>query len=553
MVDGERKPFSVFEVEVKGVNGTAHVLKRVEDFVRLNEDLCSRGYAVPPVPKERAHGKHSNFIKDLHACLQAWLRLLTLEKKISHSDVLKNFLTTTTEGIDLDKAFPTTGVGGGGILDSFDSKASGQHSMVEGKNKAMMLSGASLASLDEDSMHAGAGEASSIGIDEKKQQHGTHAHSNHSNHSHSHNRHTSGSKLQRKVGLEDFTLLKVIGKGSFGKVMLVKKRDTQDIFAMKVLHKANVIKRNQVEHTRTERNVLEYIRHPFIVTLRYAFQTKLKLYFVLDYCPGGELFFHLGRAGRFPESRAKFYAAQITLALQYLHDLGIVYRDLKPENVLLDGDGNVALTDFGLSKEGINDNVSAHSFCGTPEYLAPEILTRSGHGRAADWWSLGALLYEMLTGMPPFYSRNRERLFQKILKQSLHLKGYFSSSAKSILQGLLNRNPVERLGSRNDAPQVKKHPFFKDMDWNLLYQKRLRPPFRPQIGHIATDTTNFDTEFTTMPLSVDHTNRSNLRGTGLAGSNQSSKFPGFTYVGDDNSLSDRVGSMKLDSSMKLDP
>lgn len=197
----------------------------------------------------------------------------------------------------------------------------------------------------------------------------------------------------KKVGLGQFALLKVVGKGSFGKVMQVRKKDTGRIYAMKVLQKANIVRRNQVEHTRTERNVLGKIVHPFVVGLNYAFQTADKLYFVLDYCAGGELFFHLGREGRFSEDRTRFYAAQITEALSFLHGHGIVYRDLKPENVLLDHKGNVRLTDFGLSKEGVHDVSSgAHSFCGTPEYLAPEVLNRTGHGRAVDWWSLGALM-----------------------------------------------------------------------------------------------------------------------------------------------------------------
>lgn len=239
------------------------------------------------------------------------------------------------------------------------------------------------------------------------------------------------------VGLHSFHLLRVIGKGSFGKVMVVRKIDSGRLYALKALDKAHVISRNQVEHTRTERNVMSYVKHPYIVSLRFAFQSPKTLYFVLDYCAGGELFFHLGRAGRFSEHRARWYAAQLVLALEHLHSLSIIYRDLKPENVLLDKDGYLKLSDFGLSKEGVSDNSSAHSFCGqstqrggrvqcgmggssplnacmppnsrlilflflhsgTPEYLAPEILQRAGHGRAADWWSLGALVYEMLTGV----------------------------------------------------------------------------------------------------------------------------------------------------------
>ncbi len=165
----------------------------------------------------------------------------------------------------------------------------------------------------------------------------------------------------------------------------------------------------------------------------------------------------------------------------------------------MDAHGNIALTDFGLSKEGIPDNTSARSFCGTPEYLAPEILTRSGHGRAADWWSLGALLYEMLCGMPPFYSRNRDRLFQKILQAELRIPKSFSAPAREILAGLLDRNPQTRLGSTNDAAEVKAHAWFADIDWIALEERRVVPPFKPQVVTV-TDTANFDPEFTNMPV-----------------------------------------------------
>jgi len=285
--------------------------------------------------------------------------------------------------------------------------------------------------------------------------------------------------VRRSIGLDDFVSIRVLGRGSFGKVVLVKKKDTETLYAMKILKKSHILKRNQVEHTKTERNVLEYIQHPFIVALRFAFQTKTKLYLVLDYYSGGELFFYLGKEGKFSESRAKFYAAQIVLALQYLHELGIVYRDLKPENVILDHYGNIALTDFGLSKEGISDNTSATSFCGTPEYLAPEILRRVGHGKAADWWSLGALIYEMLTGIPPFYSRDRERLFQKILNAGLRLPPHLSDEAKSLLRALLNRDPTMRIGSVKGAIEVRSHKWFADIDWEKLLAKKVDPPFKP--------------------------------------------------------------------------
>jgi len=301
--------------------------------------------------------------------------------------------------------------------------------------------------------------------------------------------------------LDSFKMIKVVGKGSFGKVFLVREKQTNEMFALKVLKKDNIIKRNQVEHTKTERSVLGYVKHPFIVGLNMAFQSKDKLYFVLDYCAGGELFFHLGKVGKFSEKRACFYAAEITLAINYVHDLDIVYRDLKPENVLLDSRGHVRLTDFGLSKEGISNSSSgANSFCGTPEYLAPEILNRHGHGRAVDWWSLGALLYEMLTGLPPFYCRDREKLFEKIRKGTLEYPKYLSARAQQILRGLLTKDPHRRLGSGpNDAEDIKAQVFFSDLNWDKLMKGEVAPPMVPTING-SMDTSQFDHEFTNMPL-----------------------------------------------------
>ncbi|CAM9095189.1 unnamed protein product [Heterosigma akashiwo] len=232
-----------------------------------------------------------------------------------------------------------------------------------------------------------------------------------------------------------------------------------------------------------------------------AFQTRDKLFFVLDYCAGGELFFHLGKVGKFPEPRARFYAAQIVLALDYVHKLDIIYRDLKPENVLLDHAGHVRLTDFGLSKEGVTENAAgAHSFCGTPEYLAPEILDRRGHGRAVDWWSLGALLYEMLTGLPPFYCRDREKLFEKIRRAELNYPAYLSENSVSLLQGLLTRDPARRLGSgAEDSAAIQRHPFFAEVDWAKLARGGLSPPWRPPVAS-SLDTSQFDREFTSMPI-----------------------------------------------------
>ncbi len=344
---------------------------------------------------------------------------------------------------------------------------------------------------------------------------------------------------KNKIGLDNFKFIRVIGKGSFGKVFLVRDLSTGKAYAMKVLRKDNIIKRNQVEHTKTERNVLGYIRHPFIVGLTMAFQTEEKLFFALDYCAGGELFFHLGKVGKFPEPRARFYIAEIALALNYIHELDIVYRDLKPENVLLDGQGHIRLTDFGLSKEGISNTTSgANSFCGTPEYLAPEILNRSGHGRAVDWWSLGALLYEMLTGLPPFYSSDREKLFHKIRHARLEFPLYLNTYTQDILRGLLTRDPAKRLGSGpGDASDVKSHIFFKDIDFEKLLRREVMPPWQPNVVG-SLDTSQFDHEFTSMsifsPSDTPWMPGGDARLTAYAGDCPGSDqgrnfFEGFTY------------------------
>lgn len=327
--------------------------------------------------------------------------------------------------------------------------------------------------------------------------------------------------------LDSFKMIKVVGKGSFGKVFLVREHKTEEMFALKVLRKDNIIKRNQVEHTKTERNVLGYVNHPFIVGLKMAFQSMNKLFFVLDYCAGGELFFHLSKVGKFSELRAAFYAAEIVLALEYIHELDIVYRDLKPENVLLDARGHVRLTDFGLSKEGISSSSSgANSFCGTPEYLAPEILNRQGHGRAVDWWSLGALLFEMLTGLPPFYCRDREKLFEKIRRGHLEYPRSLSSRSTQLLRGLLTKDPRKRLGSgEKDARPIKVHTFFSETNWDKLLSGETIPPWDPKINH-SLDTSQFDEEFTNMPIFSP----SSYQPSGFGASPQDNVFEGFTFT-----------------------
>lgn len=331
------------------------------------------------------------------------------------------------------------------------------------------------------------------------------------------------SKSKQTVTKDDFELLTVIGKGSFGKVMQVRKKDDGKIYAMKVLRKDTIIARKQVTHTKSEKNILMKIQHPFIVNLNYAFQTKDKLYMILDYINGGELFFHLKKEGRFAEARVKLYAAEIAAALDHLHNLDIVYRDLKPENILLDSEGHICITDFGLSKQ-IEKSEGTTTFCGTPEYLAPEVLKGQGHGTAVDWWSLGTLLFEMLTGLPPFYAQNVNVMYTKILSGELRFPSYISDNAKSLLEGLLTRDPEERLGAKGGT-EVKHHPWFNDIDWDKLLKKEIDPPFKPKVKSME-DTSQIDPTFT-RERPIDSVPDQSVLSESVQGN-----FEGFTYVAD---------------------
>lgn len=246
-------------------------------------------------------------------------------------------------------------------------------------------------------------------------------------------------KNNGEINLDCFHIERLLGKGSFGKVMLVRKKDTNKVYAMKIIKKALIQKYKHVDHTKTERKLLGELDHPFLVKLRYAFQSKTKLYMVMDFVNGGELFFHLKRSRVFSQDRTKFYAAEILLGLEYLHGLGIVYRDLKAENILVDPSGHIKLTDFGLSKKFFSpETFKTYSFCGTPEYLAPEVLLGTGHDIAVDYWSFGVLIYEMLAGELPFYSNNRQTLYKCIVNADYDMKSYFSTEAKNLLTQLLN-------------------------------------------------------------------------------------------------------------------
>lgn len=295
------------------------------------------------------------------------------------------------------------------------------------------------------------------------------------------------------------------------------------IYAMKVLKKKALVKRKQVIHTRTERRVVAVVNNPFIVCLRFAFQTPAKLYMIMDFFNGGELFFHLKKEGRFSERRAKFYGAEITAPLGALHALNIVYRDLKPENILLDQDGHIKITDFGLSKDSLEADELTHTFCGTPEYLAPEVLQQQGHGKAVDWWSFGTLLYEMMTGLPPFYNQNLNIMYERILHAPIKMPTYLSKESRSLFRGLLERDPAKRLGSGpGDADELKSHPYYASIDWPKLETRQVKPPFKPPVA-TQKQTHMFEAEFTDMTPKDTPVVQSNsmLKAQGA--------FPGFTY------------------------
>ena len=302
----------------------------------------------------------------------------------------------------------------------------------------------------------------------------------------------------RKLCAGDFEFLKLIGRGTFGRVFQVRKRDTKRIYAMKVLSKREIALKKEVTHTMGERKILEKsLDCPFLVGLKFSFQTETELFFVTDYKSGGELFWHLQREGRFTEERARFYIAELILALEHLHKYDIVYRDLKPENILLDATGHVALCDFGLSKADLGAGQLTNTFCGTTEYLAPEILLdESGYSKLVDFWSLGVLLFEMCCGWSPFYAEDTQQMYRNICFGKIKFpRGAISDDGKQFVKGLLNRNPKHRLGAQNDAQDLKEHAFFKDIDWDLLARKQIPPMFKPLVESDES-VANFDPEFT---------------------------------------------------------
>jgi len=310
--------------------------------------------------------------------------------------------------------------------------------------------------------------------------------------------------------LEDFTLVKTLGKASIGKAILVQ-HTSGSFYALKVMAKDTVCKRGQIAHVSDERKTLEFTNHPFIVGFHYASQIPKQLFLVMEFCQGGDLYNAIAtsrdvpKKARFTEERSKFCASELVLAIEYIHSMEIIHRHITANNVCLDKEGHIKLIDFGLCKMGITDNISAVTVCGEPEYMAPEVLDKKGHGRAVDWYSLGCLTYEMITGLPPFYTRDHNKLFAAIRKHELTFPDHVSEQPMSFMDALLRVDPDTRLGGTGGAEEVKADPFFGGCNWEEVFNRGIESPFKMDLNS-EDDTRYFDREHTDINTAIDYPN-----------------------------------------------
>merc|ERR1712106_719406 len=336
---------------------------------------------------------------------------------------------------------------------------------------------------------------------------------------------TKTSPEFRKYGVKDFRFLKVLGKGSFGKVLLAELRNSQNFYAVKALKKDAVLEDDDIECTMIERKVLALgVKHPFLCHLFCTFQTDSHLFFVMEYLNGGDLMFHIQQQGRFDTERARFYSAEIVCALRFLHKKGIVYRDLKLDNLLLDYEGHIRIVDFGMCKLQVYLDKTADTFCGTPDYMAPEIIKGMKYTHSVDWWSFGVLLYEMLIGQSPFNGCDEDELFWSICNEQAYFPRFLSKEAKQILLLLLEKNPAKRLGvSESIHGDVRNQPFFKPIDFNKLERRQVIPPYKPKLKN-PMDVSYFDTAFTDEPVKLTPVDKEFIDDVNQA------QFKGFSYT-----------------------